>query len=100
METKFNFRDVFAEEPYCVKVVKDEKTGKDYDIPSFVPEQHYASNFGKQWARFRNIQLDSINETTISRSYLERLIGNPVESLSARVPAGSLNILSDSLNRS
>jgi len=81
METKFNFRDVFAGEPCFVEVVKDPETGKDVEIPSFVPGQHYASNFGKQWARFRDIQLDSVNGSTISRSYLEALIGNPVENL-------------------
>lgn len=84
METQFNFRDVFAKEPFYVKVVKDPDTGKDCHIPSFVPGKHYADNFGKQWTRFRNIQLDSVNGTTISQSYLEKLIGSPIESLTGK----------------
>jgi 2-polyprenyl-3-methyl-5-hydroxy-6-metoxy-1,4-benzoquinol methylase len=84
MGKKFNFRDVFAGEPCYVKVVKSKESGKDCEIPSFVPGQHYASNFGKQWARFRDIQLDSVNGTTISRSYLETLIEKPIESLSGK----------------
>jgi 2-polyprenyl-3-methyl-5-hydroxy-6-metoxy-1,4-benzoquinol methylase len=84
MEAKFNFRDVFSEEPCSVKVVKGPETRGDIEIPSFVPGQHYASNFGKQWARFRDIQLDSVNGSMISQSYLETLIGNPVESLAGK----------------
>jgi 2-polyprenyl-3-methyl-5-hydroxy-6-metoxy-1,4-benzoquinol methylase len=84
MEMKLNFQDVFAGEPCFVEVFKDPKTGKDVEIPSFVAGQHYAGNFGKQWARFRDIQLDSVNGSTISQSYLETLIGNPVQSIAGK----------------
>jgi len=40
MEKKFNYQDVFAGEPCNVEVIQDPETGKDYDIPSFVPGKH------------------------------------------------------------
>jgi len=77
-------RDVFAAEPYSVVVVKSRLTAKNCEVPSFVPDRHYADNFGKQWARFRDVQLDSVNGTTISKSYLENLLGYPVEQLAGK----------------
>ena len=84
MEKRIDYRDVFAGEPCSVVVLKDRKSCEDFKVVSFVPGQHYAGNFGKQWARFRDIQLDSVNGTTISKSYLEQLIGSPVERLEGK----------------
>ncbi len=81
MEVPGHFRGVFASEPNSVFVVKGRLTGKDCEVPSFVGAQHYADNFSKQWSRFRDVQLDSVNGTSISREYLERLIGHPLEYL-------------------
>ncbi len=36
-------------------------------IPRFVESENYASNFGFQWNRFRQTQLDSYSGTIISR---------------------------------
>jgi SAM-dependent methyltransferase len=36
-------------------------------IPRFVPERNYAENFGIQWNRFRETQLDSVSGLPISR---------------------------------
>lgn len=41
----------------------------------------YARNFGKQWTRFRNVQIDSVSGTRISRDFLLSLLGQPLESL-------------------
>ena len=38
---------------------------KDF-IPRFVPEKNYADNFGFQWNKFRNTQLDSYSNVSIS----------------------------------
>ena len=84
METPRHFRGVFASEPDWVFVVKGRLTGKDCEVPSFVSAQHYADNFSKQWSRFRDIQLDSVNGTSISREYLERLIRHPLEYLAGK----------------
>lgn len=84
MEPITDYRDVFAADPCSVIVLKGLKTGGTVEVASFVSGRHYAENFGKQWERFRNIQLDSINGTTISRSYLEDLIGFPVERLEGK----------------
>jgi SAM-dependent methyltransferase len=35
-------------------------------IPRFVPDSNYANNFGFQWNKFRQTQLDSYSETSIS----------------------------------
>lgn len=42
---------------------------------------NYARNFGKQWKRFRNVQIDSISGTSISRDFLTNLLGQSLESL-------------------
>lgn len=84
MEIPRHFRDVFASEPNSVIVVKGRVTGKDCEVPCFVGAQHYADNFGKQWSRFRDSQLDSVNGTSISREYLERLLGHPLEYLAGK----------------
>ncbi len=84
MEPRRQFRDIFEAEPHAVLVVKGRLTGCDCEVPSFVPGPHYATNFGKQWARFRDVQLDSVNGTSISRAYLEALIGGPVAQLAGK----------------
>lgn len=84
MEIPRHFRDVFASEPNSVIVVKGRVTGKDCEVPCFVGARHYADNFGKQWSRFRDSQLDSVNGTSISREYLERLLGHPLEYLAGK----------------
>ena len=84
MGKRMDYRDVFAGEPCSVVVFKDRKTNEDFKVASFVPGRHYAGNFGKQWARFRDIQLDSVNGTAISKSYLEQLIGSPIELLDGK----------------
>lgn len=78
------YRDVFVAEPDSVTVVKGRVTGADCEVPSFVPGRHYAENFGKQWARFRDVQLDSVNGTSISRDYLEQLMGRSLGSLAGK----------------
>lgn len=45
------------------------------DIPRFVPEENYASNFGLQWNRFRRTQLDSFSGHPISRERFMRYTG-------------------------
>ncbi len=83
-EKTMGYRDVFAGEPRSVAVLKDRPGAGDVEVASFVPGRNYAENFGKQWARFRDIQLDSVNGSTISKTYLEQLIGLPVERLRGR----------------
>lgn len=39
-------------------------------IPRFVPDSSYAGSFGRQWNRFRSVQLDSVNGTNLSRRRL------------------------------
>jgi 2-polyprenyl-3-methyl-5-hydroxy-6-metoxy-1,4-benzoquinol methylase len=84
MKKRIDYRDVFAGEPCSVVALKDRKTAENVEVASFVPGRHYAGNFGKQWARFRDIQLDSVNGTAISKSYLEQLTGSPVELLEGK----------------
>lgn len=76
-----NFRGVFAAEPQRVVVVRGRRSGTWCEIPSFVESDEYAANFSKQWLRFRDTQLDSANGTSISRDFLERLLGQPVEAV-------------------
>lgn len=53
-------------------------------IPRFVDSEHYASSFGLQWRTFRKTQHDSANGTTLSRTRLERCLGDSLESLSGK----------------
>lgn len=80
----FFFEDVFNAVPSAVVEVQVAGREKPCRVASFVPGRHYAENFGRQWARFRDIQLDSVNGTNISKSYLEALIGSPVENLAGK----------------
>jgi 2-polyprenyl-3-methyl-5-hydroxy-6-metoxy-1,4-benzoquinol methylase len=79
-----DFSRVFSREPYSVVRVTTRVTGKDCAVPSFVKGPHYAENFGKQWARFQETQLDSQNGTSISKDYLEQLIGCRLEALAGQ----------------
>ncbi|MGK7873245.1 MAG: hypothetical protein AB4426_08010 [Xenococcaceae cyanobacterium] len=36
-------------------------------IPRFVEGDNYADNFGMEWNRFRQVQLDSVNGSTLTR---------------------------------
>lgn len=84
MEPLEGFSRVFVPEPCSVVGVIDRRTGKRCAVPSFVKGRHYAENFGKQWARFQDIQLDSTNGTSISKDYLEHLIGCRLEALAGK----------------
>ena len=44
-------------------------------IPRFVPESTYADNFGMQWNRFRDTQLDSFSGHPISADRFWRSTG-------------------------
>src|SRR5262245_4214378 len=55
-------------------------------IPRFVPEENYADNFGFQWNRFRQTQLDSHSGHSISRDRFFAATGwDPEELRGARV---------------
>jgi 2-polyprenyl-3-methyl-5-hydroxy-6-metoxy-1,4-benzoquinol methylase len=84
MKLPERFHTVFASEPVTVVAAKGRVTGQDCAVASFVGGGHYAGNFGKQWARFRDIQLDSVNGSSISKDYLEQLLGFPVERLKGK----------------
>ncbi|WFN34982.1 class I SAM-dependent methyltransferase [Methanogenium sp. S4BF] len=51
------------------------------NIPRFVTDDNYSSSFGLQWNAFRKTQLDSINNLSISRDRLRRLMGGSFEHL-------------------
>ena len=42
---------------------------------------NYASNFGKQWKKYKNIQIDSINNFDISKNFLEEILFNDLKIL-------------------
>ena len=42
---------------------------------------NYASNFGKQWKKYQNIQIDSINNFDISKNFLEEILFNDLKIL-------------------
>jgi len=44
-------------------------------IPRFVPESNYADNFGMQWNKFRQTQLDSFSGHPISRDRFWKATG-------------------------
>ena len=39
-------------------------------------EDNYTRNFGKQWKKYRDVQIDSLNNFDISKNYLENLLFN------------------------
>jgi len=78
------YRNVFDAEPRRVFTVKGHMTGHECEVPSFVGSEHYAENFGKQWSTFRYTQLDTVNGTSISREFLEQLLGHTIEQLSGK----------------
>jgi SAM-dependent methyltransferase len=63
-------------------------TGKPYPIrggiPRFVEADSYAESFGRQWNRFREVQLDSHNGASYSRTRFDAEIGWTTEQLSGR----------------
>jgi 2-polyprenyl-3-methyl-5-hydroxy-6-metoxy-1,4-benzoquinol methylase len=79
-----DFSSIFSRQPDSVVPITSRLTGKVCAVPSFVKGRHYAENFGKQWARFQDTQLDSKNGTSISKDYLERLIGCRLEALAGK----------------
>ena len=84
VESLQGFPSVFSGDPCSLVSVTARVTGKDCPVASFVKGRHYAENFGKQWARFQDIQLDSKNGTSISKDYLEQLIGCRLEALAGK----------------
>jgi SAM-dependent methyltransferase len=53
-------------------------------IPRFVPEANYAANFGMQWNKFRQTQLDSFSGQSISASRFWKATGWRPEELSGQ----------------
>lgn len=53
-------------------------------VPRFVPADNYAANFGFQWNRFRQTQLDSYSGVPISRERFFRQTGWTPEALRGR----------------
>src|SRR5712691_11824508 len=56
-----------------------EQTGRSYPvvrgIPRFVAADNYAANFGMQWNRFREVQIDSENRADLSRRRFDHSAG-------------------------
>ena len=44
-------------------------------------DDKYTANFGKQWEKYRDIQIDSLNNFDISKKYLEDLLFNDLTAL-------------------
>jgi SAM-dependent methyltransferase len=60
-------------------------------IPRFVDEKNYAADFGAQWNRFPQTQLDSTTGIQLSEKRLKRCLGGDLEQLEGRrvLEAGS-----------
>jgi SAM-dependent methyltransferase len=60
-------------------VLVSQQTGARFPIrngiPRFVPEENYASSFGRQWNRFRECQLDGVNGTGRSMARFDAELG-------------------------
>jgi len=54
-------------------------------IPRFVPQHSYADSFGLQWNKFRQTQLDSHTNTTVSEDRLRRLCGGDFGALENKI---------------
>ena len=54
-------------------------------IPRFVPEENYASAFGKQWQLFPRTQLDSHTKIPLSEQRLGRCLGGSLDRLKGRI---------------
>lgn len=54
-------------------------------IPRFVPEENYASPFGRQWQLFPNTQLDSYTGIPLSEKRLARCFGGNLEELRGKI---------------
>jgi SAM-dependent methyltransferase len=44
-------------------------------VPRFVPENTYAASFGREWAWFRTVQIDSLNQSAASERALSATTG-------------------------
>ena len=53
-------------------------------VARFVPDDVYAANFGMQWNRFRQTQLDRYNGTTISRDRFKLVTGWDLDRLAGK----------------
>lgn len=66
----------------------ESSTGESFPIvngiPRFVPPESYANAFGFQWNLHAKTQLDSKTGTTLSRTRLERCLGEPLSALRGR----------------
>jgi SAM-dependent methyltransferase len=64
------------------------KCGAEYPIvrgiPRFVPASSYANSFGYQWNRFRELQIDAENQTSLSRDRFLSETGWSFESLAGK----------------
>jgi SAM-dependent methyltransferase len=73
-----NLDSVISTPPRLLRPVPGEQ---DAEVAVFIEGDHYADNFGKQWRTYRDTQLDSVNGTDISKSFLEQLLGHPLDDL-------------------
>lgn len=53
-------------------------------VPRFVTPDNYAAAFGLEWKIHSETQLDSFTGTAISRTRLERCLGEPIEELAGK----------------
>lgn len=70
-------RDNFLES----KSIEKEKIEIINKIPRFAPHQNYTIAFGRQWKKYSKVQLDSFNQTTISKERVEVALDRPLTSL-------------------
>ncbi len=78
------YRDIIAANPTRIICVENRFTGKKCETPSFVASAGYTENFSKQWSRFRDTQIDSVNGTSISKDFLERMLDQTLDSLEGK----------------
>lgn len=51
------------------------------DVYIINKSDNYTENFGKQWKKYKKVQIDSINKFNISEKFLEKIIFNKLEYL-------------------
>ncbi|HEY4013129.1 MAG TPA: methyltransferase domain-containing protein [Polyangiaceae bacterium] len=65
-----------------------ERTGRSYPIsrgiPRFVPRDSYATSFGLQWNKYRQVQLDSLNHARLSLARFDAEAGWAKEELAGK----------------
>ncbi|MGO9645094.1 MAG: class I SAM-dependent methyltransferase [Candidatus Bathyarchaeia archaeon] len=93
---KLSYRDVFEGEPdhFVHRDIPNSEidvvgegmvnTSRTISVPSYVKGSTYVENFGKQWTRFRDTQLDSRSQTNLSLNMLEGLLGGSIEMLEGK----------------